>query len=101
MPLFDYDPSLQEYAVSRDNFLSQHGDIHMICTGAVVFNNASKLLLVQRAKEELAFANAWVSSHSRPLPDELMMRFSHMPRKYLVGRWMTQTRPSCTLLHVN
>ncbi|OSS47523.1 hypothetical protein B5807_07516 [Epicoccum nigrum] len=59
MPLFDYDPSLQEYAVSRGNFLSQHGDIHMICTGAVVFNNASKLLLVQRAKEELAFANAW------------------------------------------
>jgi isopentenyldiphosphate isomerase len=62
IPPFDYEPSLQEYAVSSNDFLNKHSDIHILCTGAVVFNNASKLLLVQRAKEELAFANAWVSS---------------------------------------
>jgi isopentenyldiphosphate isomerase len=61
IPPFDYEPSLQEYAVSSNDFLSQHSDIHILCTGAVVFNIASKLLLVQRAEEELAFANAWVS----------------------------------------
>ena len=60
IPLFDYDSSLQEYAASRNDFLSQHSEVHVICTGAVVFNKASKLLLVQRAKEEPAFANAWV-----------------------------------------
>ncbi|KAF2995090.1 hypothetical protein E8E13_003361 [Curvularia kusanoi] len=55
----DYDTSLREYAVSKSNFLRQHQGIHNICTGAVVFNKDSKLLLVQRAKEELAFANLW------------------------------------------
>lgn len=62
-----YESSLQEYAVSKSDFLSQHQGIDNICTGAVVFNKDSKLLLVQRAKEELAFANLWVSWHPRPL----------------------------------
>ena len=58
---FDYSTPLQEYAIPESNYLSQHLDVHIICTGAVVFNNEGKLLLVQRAKEEKAFPDVWVS----------------------------------------
>lgn len=61
IPPFGYAHSLQEYAVSESEYLSQHHDVHIICTGAVVFNKAGQLLLVQRAKDEMAFPNAWVS----------------------------------------
>lgn len=57
---FDYSSSLQEYAISEGEYLRQHDDVHIICTGAVVFNEKGKLLLVQRAKEEKAFPNVWV-----------------------------------------
>lgn len=61
MPPFDFLPSLQEYAIPEKDYLDQHHDVHIICTGAVVFNGEGKLLLVQRAKDEKAFPDAWVS----------------------------------------
>ena len=62
----DYASSLQEYHISEGEYLSQHHDVHIICTGAVVFNKDGKLLLVQRAKGEMAFPNTWVSSSPVP-----------------------------------
>jgi hypothetical protein len=58
---FSYPPSLQEYSVTEHEYLRQHPDIVCVCTGAVVFNQEGKMLLVQRAKEESAFPNLWVS----------------------------------------
>ena len=65
IPPFNYSSSLQEFAIPEGEYLSQHQDIHMIGTGAIVFNKEGKLLLVQRAKEEKAFPNAWVSLTGR------------------------------------
>ena len=62
LPPFDYPSSLQEYAIPEGDYLLKHQDVHIICTGAVVFNREGKLLLVQRAKEEKAFPNLWVSA---------------------------------------
>jgi hypothetical protein len=61
MPSFDFSSSLQEYAIPEEDYLDRHNDVHIICTGAVVFNKDGKLLLVQRAKEEKAFPNVWVN----------------------------------------
>ncbi|KAF2125042.1 hypothetical protein P153DRAFT_370362 [Dothidotthia symphoricarpi CBS 119687] len=58
-PSFDYDPSLQEYAVHEKEFLRQHPRYSVLCTGIVVFHENGKLLLVQRAADEKAFPNAW------------------------------------------
>jgi isopentenyldiphosphate isomerase len=60
MPPFDFPSSLQEYATPEKGYLDQHDHVHIICTGAVVFNKEGKLLLVQRAKNEKAFPNLWV-----------------------------------------
>ncbi|XPT00296.1 hypothetical protein M3J09_009452 [Ascochyta lentis] len=56
---FDYPTSLQPYAVTEGEYLSEHQDVHIICTGAAVFNREGRLLLVQRAKDEKAFPDAW------------------------------------------
>ncbi|KZM27812.1 uncharacterized protein EKO05_0010998 [Ascochyta rabiei] len=56
---FDYAASLQKHAIPEGEYLSQHQDVHIICTGAVVFNDEGKILLVQRAKDEKAFPDAW------------------------------------------
>lgn len=88
MPPFDFPSSLQEYAIPEKDYLNRHDDVHIICTGAVVFNNEGKLLLVQRAKEEKAFPNVWVDwpsfNHLQELTDA---------RKSQEARWTTQTRP--------
>jgi isopentenyldiphosphate isomerase len=57
---FTYPPTLQEYAMTEREYLEQHPELSYVCTGAVVFNEG-KMLLVQRAKEESAFPNLWVS----------------------------------------
>ena len=57
----DYPPFLQEYAVSEQEYLRQHPQYDLLVTGAVVFNNEGKLLLVQRAADEKAFPTLWVS----------------------------------------
>jgi isopentenyldiphosphate isomerase len=57
-----YPPSLQEYAVTERGYLEQHPELDYVCTGAVVFNDEGKMLLVQRAKEESAFPDFWVSA---------------------------------------
>jgi isopentenyldiphosphate isomerase len=59
-PAFDYPASLQEYAVNEAEYLRQHPEYHVLCTGAVVFDKNGKLLLVQRAADEKAFPNLWV-----------------------------------------
>ncbi|KAJ4987893.1 hypothetical protein SVAN01_06623 [Stagonosporopsis vannaccii] len=56
---FDYPSSLQEYAIPESAYLSQHHDVHILCTGAIVFNSRGKMLLVQRAKDEKAYPDAW------------------------------------------
>ncbi|CAO2652968.1 Nn.00g023790.m01.CDS01 [Neocucurbitaria sp. VM-36] len=58
-PSLSYPSSLQEYAVPEQEFLRQHPEYHILCTGTVVFNTEGKLLLVQRAAEEKAFPNFW------------------------------------------
>jgi isopentenyldiphosphate isomerase len=60
---FDYPPILQEYAVSEKEYLRQHPECNVLCTGIVVFNKDGKLLLVQRAADEKAFPNMWVSNN--------------------------------------
>jgi isopentenyldiphosphate isomerase len=59
-PTFEYPPDLQEYAVPAEEFLRQHPEHHILCTGVAVFNKEGKLLLVQRAADEQAFPNCWV-----------------------------------------
>lgn len=57
----DYAADLQEFAVSEAEYLGQHAEYHVLVTGAAVFNKEGKLLLVQRAADETAFPNYWVS----------------------------------------
>jgi isopentenyldiphosphate isomerase len=63
----DYPSFLQEYAVSEQEYIRQHPEYDLLVTGAVVFNKEGKLLLVQRAADEKAFPNFWVSSNSSTL----------------------------------
>jgi hypothetical protein len=60
-PSFEYPPSLQEYAVSAKEYLGQHPEYDIICTGIVIFDKDGKLLLVQRAADEMAYPNFWAS----------------------------------------
>lgn len=57
---FEYDASLEEYTVSEKDYLQQHPEYDVICTGICVFNKEGKLLLVQRAKTEKAYPDFWV-----------------------------------------
>lgn len=59
----NYPSSLQEYAVSEQEFLRLHPEYQVLCTGIVVFNSEGKLLLVQRAVDEKAYPNFWVSDN--------------------------------------
>jgi isopentenyldiphosphate isomerase len=61
IPKFDYPSSLQEYAVTAAEYLRQHQEYNVLCTGIVVFDKDGKLLLVQRAADEKAFPDMWVS----------------------------------------
>lgn len=54
-------PSLQEFAVNESEYLHQHPEYDVLCTGVVVFSKVGKMLLVQRAADEKAFPNLWVS----------------------------------------
>lgn len=65
MPTFNYPTSLEKYAVNAAEYLRQHPEYDVLCTGVVVFNEG-KLLLVQRAADEKAFPNMWVSLCSPP-----------------------------------
>ena len=47
--------------MTEQEYLKQHPELICVCTGAVVFDDEGKMLLVQRAKEESAFPNLWVS----------------------------------------
>ncbi|KAF1843554.1 uncharacterized protein K460DRAFT_288387 [Cucurbitaria berberidis CBS 394.84] len=55
----DYPSSLQEYVVPGQDFLRHHPEYDILCTGIIVFNAEGKLLLVQRAANEMAFPNFW------------------------------------------
>ena len=57
----EYSADLQEFALSEAEYLRQHPEYNVLATGAVVFNNDGKLLLVQRAADEKAFPDCWVS----------------------------------------
>ncbi|KAF2824525.1 hypothetical protein CC86DRAFT_468621 [Ophiobolus disseminans] len=59
LPHFDYPASLQEFAVNDAEYLRQHPEYNVLCTGVIVFNKEGKLLLVQRAADEKAFPNLW------------------------------------------
>ena len=59
---FDYPSNLQEYAINEAEYLRQHPEYDVLCTGVVVFDKHGKLLLVQRAADEKAFPNFWVST---------------------------------------
>lgn len=96
-PSFDIPSSLQEYAISEKEYIDQHEGVHIICTGAVVFNKEGKLLLVQRAKDEKAFPDAWVNWSSFVTSNTALTS----DRKSLEGRWMRQTRQYCMPLHAS
>ncbi|USP77405.1 cutinase transcription factor 1 alpha [Curvularia clavata] len=55
----EYSADLQEFAISEAEYLRQHPEYNVLVTGAVVFNREGKLLLVQRAADEIAFADFW------------------------------------------
>lgn len=57
---FDYDPSLQKYKVTAQEFVEANPDFQTVCTGIVVFNEKGELLLVKRASSESAFPDFWV-----------------------------------------
>ena len=57
----EYSADLQEFALSEAEYLRQHPEYSVLATGAVVFNKDGKLLLVQRAADERAFPDCWVS----------------------------------------
>ena len=59
-----YDDSLEEYAVTAKDYLRQHPEYDVLCTGVAVFNKEGKLLLVQRAADERAFPDFWVRGHN-------------------------------------
>jgi 8-oxo-dGTP pyrophosphatase MutT (NUDIX family) len=59
--MLSYEPTLQEYAVNEQVYLQQHPKYDVLCTGVVVFDKDGKLLIVQRAADEKAFPNMWVS----------------------------------------
>jgi isopentenyldiphosphate isomerase len=61
LPQFGYPSSLEEYVVNAAEYLRQHSEYDVLCTGVVVFDKHGKLLLVQRAADEKAFPNMWVS----------------------------------------
>jgi isopentenyldiphosphate isomerase len=86
----DYPSSLQEYAVSEEDYIRQHAEYDLLVTGAVVFNKEGKLLLVQRAADEKAFPNLWVSSNV----STLRYRGIDTHRKYQEARSKTPMRPS-------
>lgn len=56
-----YPSTLDEFAVPEKEYLRQHPEYDYLCTGVVVFGNDGKLLLVQRAANEKAFPDLWVS----------------------------------------
>lgn len=57
----EYSADLQEFAIPAPAYLSQHPQHDVLVTGAVVFDKDGKLLLVQRAADERAFPDFWVS----------------------------------------
>jgi 8-oxo-dGTP pyrophosphatase MutT (NUDIX family) len=61
MDSLEYPESLREYAVSEAAYLQQHPEYDCLVTGSIVFNTEGKLLLVQRAAEERAYPDFWVS----------------------------------------
>ncbi|KAF2662665.1 hypothetical protein K491DRAFT_686542 [Lophiostoma macrostomum CBS 122681] len=56
---FEYPPALQQYMITEAEFFEQNPQYGKLCTGVVVFDDAGRMLLVQRAKEEKAFPNLW------------------------------------------
>jgi hypothetical protein len=74
---FHYPPSLQEYAVTAEEYLDQHPEYHVLCTGVVVFEKTGKLLLVQRAADEKAFPNFWVRDPVRRYPESTQQLIPH------------------------
>ncbi|KAH3915508.1 hypothetical protein HBI56_149330 [Parastagonospora nodorum] len=56
---FEFPTSLQEYAVNAAEYLHQHPQFDVLCTGIVVFDKDGKMLLVQRAADERAFPDMW------------------------------------------
>jgi hypothetical protein len=69
---FEYSAPLHKYAVNATDYLLQYSQYDVLCTGVVVFNRDRKLLLVQRAADEHAFPNMWVSTLGCPLTKVLL-----------------------------
>jgi isopentenyldiphosphate isomerase len=100
-PTFSYVPTLQDYAVNDKVYLERHPKYDVLCTGVVVFDKDGKLLIVQRAADEKAFPNMWVSSSDIPdvstsklsMPTRNMILITH--RRYQEARSTTLTRRCC------
>ena len=61
---FEYPPSLEKYMITEAQFFAQNPAYNKLVSGAAIFDAAGRLLLVQRAKDELAFPHSWVSTIS-------------------------------------
>jgi isopentenyldiphosphate isomerase len=77
--MFSYEPALQEYAVSEQVYLQQHSEYNVLCTGVVVFDKDGKLLIVQRAADEKAFPNMWVSIGEIPNTSSMCLPTRNSP----------------------
>jgi ADP-ribose pyrophosphatase YjhB (NUDIX family) len=90
-PTFSYEPALQEYAVNDRDYLKQHSEYDVLCTGVVVFDKDGKLLLVQRAADEKAFPNLWVSNLE--VPNRSNTNWTRMPTNSTYGSDDSQEIP--------
>lgn len=58
---YEYDPSLQEFAISAKEYRTQNPHYSYVVTGIAAFDSEGRLLLVQRSETEKAFKNFWVA----------------------------------------
>lgn len=56
---FQYPPSLQKYMITEAEFFAQNPAYNKLVSGAVIFDDKGRLLLVQRAKTD-TFPNCHV-----------------------------------------
>jgi hypothetical protein len=91
LTLPDHPACLNEYAINAAEYLRQHPEYSVLCTGVVVFDKHGKLLIVQRAADESAFPNMWVSHWVLLL--QFHNRLLMHRRRFQEAKWTIPTKP--------
>lgn len=95
---FEYRDSVQQYMVTAKEFLAQNPEYQILCTGAVIYDDSNKMLLVRRAATEKAFPNFWVSRDALPACQLFVATpgSRRRDRKSQAAKWTTRTRRCST-----